>query len=614
MARIKGITSFSANFEPQAAGPLDARNIVETQADLLLPATWDALDALEYTYLGMTVSVHSDPTPENNAVYMLIAADFTLLTSWLKVGTGGGADCCGKVFVVDVTNDGDGLVGNFLYVPNTVPVDQVVSEATTDDDTVEIHFMAEGGINYSPTVTVDGILCTNLQQYPGDQRLFFGSVSVNVPVTRDVPLVSSTAGVTSVLINRAPAGPEILDVIFINGYPGVQTEVKENDTFDIQIDFEPTGTEPTDVFIQDFGACKAQTISLAGSGLNWGTVHTAVVTVTIDYTSLLVQALPCQLNARNALGTIGNTMQTDHGGTTVDGTNLVNCNDVTPMFIDNGTTFPATQLAFKNTEVGSQDTTVNNFDTLTYSSPHGDFTISNVNTYLQDKPITCTHPGDYNDSAVNFQIDAHRIANDTNGTFTKIIEVADIAPIVIMTQPIARLQTGPAAPGVDYTITGTSNQNLFGLIDVAIPVSGTWQGASFLGGMKIFTRDIKLLDSDVAGTAPWTWVTIPTNRANLNASIQGNEVVGGFIQRSISLDPFATEALLYAEVSDPTKLVLTWSFKPGMVYQPIGTAPPVVNGWTIDAININPTKIIILDTSAANSSSQTSTLTIEETV
>ena len=98
------------------------------------------------------------------------------------------------------------------------------------------------------------------------------------------------------------------------------------------------------------------------------------------------------------------------------------------------------------------------------------------------------------------------------------------------------------------------------------------------------------------------------------ASITGSQSVGGFIQRDIDLPPFADQVTLDARVTDIQKLVMSWSFKAGMVFQPIGTPAPVVGGWTIDAVNQDTTEIIILDSSAANASSQTSTITIMETV
>ena len=51
MARTKGLLPLSGNFEPQVAGPFDARSRVETKADLLLLATWQAKDGNPYTYV-----------------------------------------------------------------------------------------------------------------------------------------------------------------------------------------------------------------------------------------------------------------------------------------------------------------------------------------------------------------------------------------------------------------------------------------------------------------------------------------------------------------------------------------------------------------------------------
>jgi len=71
---------------------------------------------------------------------------------------------------------------------------------------------------------------------------------------------------------------------------------------------------------------------------------------------------------------------------------------------------------------------------------------------------------------------------------------------------------------------------------------------------------------------------------------------------------------LNTEITDINNISFTWSFKNGMAYYPIGTSPPVVGGWTINAFSVNPTDIIILDTQAANASSQESTITISEGV
>lgn len=83
MSRTKGILGISANFEPQIAAPLDARQKVDTRSDLLLAATWTANDLGVYVYIGLTTTVSNDGA--NNGIYVLIAADYTQITNWLFI-------------------------------------------------------------------------------------------------------------------------------------------------------------------------------------------------------------------------------------------------------------------------------------------------------------------------------------------------------------------------------------------------------------------------------------------------------------------------------------------------------------------------------------------------
>ena len=92
MARTKGLLPLSGNFEPQVAGPFDARSRVETKADLLLLATWQAKDGNPYTYVGMVVTVYADSTEQNNGIYRLKAADYTQAGNWEKAGAGATVD------------------------------------------------------------------------------------------------------------------------------------------------------------------------------------------------------------------------------------------------------------------------------------------------------------------------------------------------------------------------------------------------------------------------------------------------------------------------------------------------------------------------------------------
>jgi hypothetical protein len=84
MARYKGTFAVSANYEPLIAAPFDARQLVETKADLINPAIWQRADGSIWTYTGMIVSVAADSDPANNGIYVLINEDFTKVSNWRK--------------------------------------------------------------------------------------------------------------------------------------------------------------------------------------------------------------------------------------------------------------------------------------------------------------------------------------------------------------------------------------------------------------------------------------------------------------------------------------------------------------------------------------------------
>jgi len=78
MARMKGSANFSGTIEPLAGGSLDARDIVQTKADLT------ASNSFPYSYIGMETYVVAE-----NKKYRLIGADPTILNNWEEVGGGG---------------------------------------------------------------------------------------------------------------------------------------------------------------------------------------------------------------------------------------------------------------------------------------------------------------------------------------------------------------------------------------------------------------------------------------------------------------------------------------------------------------------------------------------
>ena len=92
MGRQKPAIKFAASMEVEAAGPLDARTVVPTKADLTLASNFP------YAYAGLTVYVE-----EEQKTYTLTVADVTVLANWKEVGSGSGGTQ--ELFLVPVDED-----------------------------------------------------------------------------------------------------------------------------------------------------------------------------------------------------------------------------------------------------------------------------------------------------------------------------------------------------------------------------------------------------------------------------------------------------------------------------------------------------------------------------
>jgi hypothetical protein len=501
----------------------------------------------------------------------------------------------GKPFITDITSSG-GVVGRKKYEEDTIPNNLVLTECTLDGTSATIHFIVQGAADkYSPTVVVNGVECLNLQELPDEKRFFFGSVLLSNLIEDTTITVSTDIGQnSSAIIYKASDPPVLSFVSFVGEYPGIQTEVKEDDPFDIEYSFEDVGEPPAFLEIQDFGACQFNMFPISELS--------GVITSTIRQTGNTKQSLSAKVRGVNSFGTPGVWVETN---------NTVDCNDLAPSFIDNGVVYPNDQQAFKGNEIGYQETIVNNASTFEYSSPNDDFTISYADIYEQVKTLQLNNPTHYNDSIENFMIVANRIENDSTSVFLKNIEVANTAPIVSIQQPVSRLRSSES--GEIYTIAVVSDQKLLATPEIGIPVSGTWQGFSFIGSGKFFSRQILITDVDAKGIGDWTFSTI-TNRAGIVANVSGTQNVGGFVSRQIPLPAFMNSADLTTAVVDTSKLLFSWSFKDNMFFTSIGTNAPIVRGWTIDNILLPTTKILILDTQATSASSKESIITIEESI
>ena len=83
--RVLGGFVFPNQFEVKKEGPLDARSVVCSITELLLPTTVSGEP--KYQYFGMLVTVSGDSDSENDGVYRLLedygtATDSTSIDAW----------------------------------------------------------------------------------------------------------------------------------------------------------------------------------------------------------------------------------------------------------------------------------------------------------------------------------------------------------------------------------------------------------------------------------------------------------------------------------------------------------------------------------------------------
>lgn len=538
-----------------------------------------------------------------NMVFSDINAGERTLTELLSGGTGGS----GWIYI-------EGLSGT--TVSNTVYQDSgntVLQSATVSSLSFNV------GVKASyPLVEVDGNSATLTRD--SGEGFYDGYVPITISGDGNISAVLKTPdganGATDTISITTDLPPELLTLSFTGGYPGSQTELKDGDTFNI------TGT--TDVSanaieIDAYGASDSTQLLTFATGTSF------TVTVTIGDRGTSTQALPIRARARNVAGAFGSQAYTNGNdpGNTVDGQDRVNLNNLYPSVNIGSVTYPASQQALKNSEQATVVNTISSYDTVVYDSPNGDLSITSTTIFQNPKTVTRI-AGSYNISTNNFRITANRAANDATTIDQDVVNIANVAATISVTEPAARLRSGgnDGTSIQNHTITITGNQLLLDAYVDADSGGGTFTG-SWSGSAPdaTWTRVLQVHDDDTKGT--YTWQNpYATNMAGIaTTAITGNDeyVLGGFVQRSLTFAAFSQTTTMNVEVITYTKLqagIFTATNQPALRNAVQGDTSDISNTYTVTALASNPTTVFWNDLSAANSnSSGTAQITdVEETV
>lgn len=470
------------------------------------------------------------------------------------------AGAAAPVFVTDVSNAGSGIVGNKTYVPNTIPANTVILTALSDDDTVGIAVLAEGGSAfYSPVLTVTGSPAlavgqgstVALTQDPYDKRTFTGTANVTISGTTTITITSDTGSTASVVVNRAAAGPDVA-TLTIGAYPGGQTAIRSGQTVSF------SGTVPNEASVLDIVDSGASVAKVAAA--SFGAADSAGAgfkTFTGTFTaSSRTGTLSIQARSKNALGTYGATKTSS---------NTIIMDQVLPTITGLTIAYPGVQEAVKGTEQATLNFTIANAANSTFTPTGSISLLSGGGTLENSAVVQGTGTGDVI-SGTNVTIVANKPSNGSTVSVTALVKVVNssqVNSISIVGSP-ARLIS--SAAGQAYTVYIESTLDLIGDGAGQSAYAPTFNApVGLLSGItrindKRWQATLTIKDIDARGIVDFNGIST-TGLSGLQVTTASGTTynVGGFTERTLVIPMYDATTIgrtadLGAAVGDVTKL------------------------------------------------------------
>jgi len=528
-----------------------------------------------------------------------------------KQGSGSSGGSLGAIFIHDIQPIAGGNVGDKVFLEGSD--NSVLLSCSSDSPVIRVYVIALiGSSNLRPSAVVNGVDVGNWDHtaYSSDNRVLFkGYADVNLGAGTVIEATHEDGSMAFCTV-LADAKPVISDLIFINGYPGTQTELKLNDLFEIQI---MADLPFISVEIDDYEACSHRIISVTS-----GTIATAHVRIA-DRGNVSV-ARPIKARVQKSSGTWSDWFTSNSNNTDIDGTDLVFCNNLRPSIgaiTQSSVSYPSSQSALKDSESANVSVSCINFDMIQYQSDTVEISIDSPSVYSQTKTVTRTS-GTYNVSTNNYSISVTRLANDSSASQSGVVYIANVDPIISISEP-SRLRSGgnDGTQAQNHTVTVSSSQNLYQAPTLDLGAEGTWIGPGFIGSGDTWTRSLQIHDNDIKGTYSYGALQAINLAGKVVTTVSGdnNYIVGGFVSRTVTLQSQHNEAEMNVAAVDYSKVSMTWEAKALPNKRSVGTtAIPDANSWCLHTLSTNPTTIRILDTGATNASSTPTSIVIEESI
>ena len=408
------------------------------------------------------------------------------------------------------------------------------------------------GQSFKPSVTVNGVAATLSRNALTD--VWTGSAVITL--TGEAPYTvtaTHSEGATDTANVEMEALPVIANMQFSGAYPAIgQTEHAQGQTLSLTI---TSDTQFTELEIVDDAGTATEALSLS-----FAATTTKTVTVTVadrgSYGTGAPIIVPAKARIKSANGTWGDYFESnDFGGT--NGVHILALNNTRPLVEINSIVYPVGQYALKDTESVTVNVSESNVDSLVWSSPNSQLSITNP-TIAGNKTVSRASGG-YNISDNNLRVVSSRTANATQTTLDTIVWIAHDTPVISISTPAARLRSGVTPQ--NHTISINSNQRTQATPTLNASVGtfgGSWTTAN--NGLT-WTRSLAIADSDTKGAANFSGLSI-TNLAGIEVTAittGAAYTVGGFVQRTLTFPLWDAnqirEVAIGTQVSDVTKLV-----------------------------------------------------------
>ena len=528
----------------------------------------------------------------------------TLAIYNLSIGGGsitGSSSFLGVVHITNVSNSGN-MQKTYLANTNNSVIDSFISDVS--NITVELT-ASSFSEEWLPIVTVNDVDVTGWTEQANGK--FKASFPMTLSGTGDIKAEYFNGTSHTIAYSIQTAGPSVLTAN-LGSFPAIpsgwiasgnQTSLKFNDTVVISGTCNASATyievvdDSNGIFYSGSGAV---------SGGNYS--FTAI-------TSSRSGSKSIKLRTRNSLGTYGATFT----GTTAT------LDQTSPSVSSASITYPATQSALKDSETADINVSASDFTEIRYSSPspYAQLSIPSDTTYSLTKTVTRI-AGGYNVSNSNYRVEARKSSNGTSTVVNAIVFIANDSAVISVTTPASRLRSGgnDGTNIENHVIIATSNQRLSSFMMSEQSSYGSfasvWVGAS---NNTSWTRTLQVSDTHSKGAGTFNSISAVNLAGKVTTTLNSGSsyTLGGFVARTLTLPAFANEVASNVKAVNFAKVTLIWSFKTLPLYSTstLGdTVTPQANKWTL--ATLDPATVRILDTSATSSSSQSSSIVLEEVV